>query len=137
MPCQFCRYRNDLGFIVSRFRVPPAPPRLFRRGPQKTTGIDVPFLNIDAYLLGLGSYSPLLLVPLGIRLPVYPVKGYSITVPITDSDRAPVSTGDLGRFGRSSLLPPCHSGPLRRVALPSRRQPCRGEFQVGASPDDA
>ncbi|MBO9378640.1 FAD-dependent oxidoreductase [Sphingomonas histidinilytica] len=46
----------------------------------------------DAYLVALGSHSPLLLAPLGIRLPVYPVKGYSITVPIVDPARAPVST---------------------------------------------
>ncbi|GGB38382.1 D-amino acid dehydrogenase [Sphingomonas metalli] len=46
----------------------------------------------DAYLVAMGSYSPLLLAPLGIRLPVYPVKGYSITAPILDESRAPVST---------------------------------------------
>jgi D-amino-acid dehydrogenase len=46
----------------------------------------------DAYLLALGSYSPLMLAPLGIRIPVYPVKGYSITVPITDASGAPEST---------------------------------------------
>jgi len=46
----------------------------------------------DAYVLALGSYSPLLLRPLGIKIPVYPVKGYSITVPITDPEGAPVST---------------------------------------------
>ena len=46
----------------------------------------------DAYLLALGSYSPLLLAPLGIRIPVYPVKGYSITVPINDPAQAPEST---------------------------------------------
>ena len=49
-------------------------------------------LQADIYLLALGSYSPLLLRPLGIRLPVYPVKGYSITVPITDATGAPEST---------------------------------------------
>jgi len=49
-------------------------------------------LKADAYLLALGSYSPLLLAPLGIRIPVYPVKGYSITVPITDAAGAPEST---------------------------------------------
>lgn len=49
-------------------------------------------LTADAYLVTLGSYSPLLLRPLGIRLPVYPVKGYSITVPITDAAGAPEST---------------------------------------------
>jgi D-amino-acid dehydrogenase len=49
-------------------------------------------LTADRIVLALGSYSPLLLRPHGIRLPVYPVKGYSITVPITDADASPVST---------------------------------------------
>ena len=46
----------------------------------------------DAVVLALGSYSTQLLAPLGIRIPVYPVKGYSITVPITDAAAAPEST---------------------------------------------
>ena len=46
----------------------------------------------DAVVVCLGSYSPLLLRPLGIKLPVYPVKGYSLTIPITDATRAPEST---------------------------------------------
>ncbi|PTQ13239.1 D-amino acid dehydrogenase small subunit [Sphingomonas oleivorans] len=46
----------------------------------------------DAYLLALGSHSAGLARPLGIDLPVYPVKGYSITVPIVDASRAPEST---------------------------------------------
>jgi D-amino-acid dehydrogenase len=46
----------------------------------------------DAYVCALGSYAPLMLRPLGIDLPVYPVKGYSITVPITDAAYAPEST---------------------------------------------
>jgi D-amino-acid dehydrogenase len=46
----------------------------------------------DAYLVALGSHSPQLVGPLGIRLPVYPVKGYSITVPIDDPAGAPEST---------------------------------------------
>jgi len=46
----------------------------------------------DAVLLALASHSPRLLAPLGIRVPVYPVKGYSITVPITDPTGAPEST---------------------------------------------
>lgn len=49
-------------------------------------------LTADAYLLALGSYSPTLLAPIGIKVPVYPVKGYSITVPITDAGGAPEST---------------------------------------------
>jgi D-amino-acid dehydrogenase len=46
----------------------------------------------DRYVLALGSYTPRLLAPLGIRLPVYPLKGYSLTVPITDPAMAPSST---------------------------------------------
>jgi len=53
---------------------------------------DAGTLKADAYLVALGSYSPLLLRRIGIRLPVYPVKGYSITVPITDPGGAPEST---------------------------------------------
>ncbi|HEY4202050.1 MAG TPA: D-amino acid dehydrogenase [Devosiaceae bacterium] len=49
-------------------------------------------LRADAYVLALGSYSPFLARPLGLSLPVYPVKGYSITVPISDAHKAPVST---------------------------------------------
>ena len=46
----------------------------------------------DAYVAAMGSYTPLIVKPLGIRLPVYPVKGYSITVPITEASGAPEST---------------------------------------------
>jgi D-amino-acid dehydrogenase len=53
---------------------------------------DAGLLQADRYVLALGSYSPLLLRPLGLRIPVYPVKGYSITVPITDAKFAPEST---------------------------------------------
>jgi D-amino-acid dehydrogenase len=46
----------------------------------------------DAFVVAMGSYSPFLTAPFGIKLPVYPVKGYSITVPVVDDSRAPVST---------------------------------------------
>ena len=46
----------------------------------------------DRYIVALGSYAPAVLKPLGIDLPVYPVKGFSITVPITDAGGAPEST---------------------------------------------
>jgi D-amino-acid dehydrogenase len=49
-------------------------------------------ITADAFVVALGSYSPFLVSRFGIKLPVYPVKGYSITVPIVDADRAPVST---------------------------------------------
>jgi D-amino-acid dehydrogenase len=49
-------------------------------------------LHADAWVVALGSYSPLLLQKIGIRIPVYPVKGYSITVPVAEPDAAPQST---------------------------------------------
>lgn len=49
-------------------------------------------LTADITVVAMGSFSPQLVRPLGIRLPVYPVKGYSITIPITDASAAPVST---------------------------------------------
>ena len=42
----------------------------------------------DAYVLALGSVSPLFAAPLGIRLPIYPAKGYSVTLPVKDESRA-------------------------------------------------
>jgi D-amino-acid dehydrogenase len=49
-------------------------------------------VTADVYVVALGSHAPQMLRPLGIRLPVYPVKGYSLTVPIVDASRAPEST---------------------------------------------
>ncbi len=49
-------------------------------------------LKADAVVVALGSFSPLLVRPHSIHLPVYPVKGYSLTIPIIDEARAPVST---------------------------------------------
>lgn len=43
-------------------------------------------VTADAYVVCLGSYSPLLLRPLGIRIPVYPLKGYSVTLPLGPSE---------------------------------------------------
>lgn len=54
-------------------------------------------LEADAYVLALGSYSPLVARGLGLSLPIYPAKGYSATVPVTDAARAPrVSLTDDG-----------------------------------------
>ena len=49
-------------------------------------------LKADRYVLAFGSYSRKMLEPLGLDLPVYPVKGYSLTVPLVDAAKGPVST---------------------------------------------
>jgi len=63
-------------------------------GGGRITGVftDAGRLAADRVVLALGSHSPKLLKPAGIDIPVYPVKGYSITVPITDAAGAPEST---------------------------------------------
>jgi D-amino-acid dehydrogenase len=43
----------------------------------------------DAYVVALGSYSPLLTRSIGLSIPVYPAKGYSASVPIKDASKAP------------------------------------------------
>jgi D-amino-acid dehydrogenase len=49
-------------------------------------------LRADRYVLALASYSRPLLLSTGLDIPVYPVKGYSLTIPITNEALAPVST---------------------------------------------
>jgi D-amino-acid dehydrogenase len=48
-------------------------------------------VTAESYVVALGSYSTALLKQL-VQIPVYPLKGYSITVPIANADAAPVST---------------------------------------------
>jgi D-amino-acid dehydrogenase len=45
-------------------------------------------LRADAYVLAMGSLSPLYAAPLGITLPIYPAKGYSVTLPVKDAAKA-------------------------------------------------
>ena len=60
----------------------------------RVTGIETDRgrITADRYVVTLGSHSAAMLRPIGLKLPVYPVKGYSITVPIVDAARAPEST---------------------------------------------
>ena len=63
-------------------------------GGRRITGIRLTSGRMQAqhYVLALGSYSRALALPLGLVLPVYPVKGYSLTLPLRDAAAAPVST---------------------------------------------
>jgi D-amino-acid dehydrogenase len=49
-------------------------------------------LRADITVVALGSEAPLLLRPVGLDLPIYPVKGYAVTLPIDDNDMAPRSS---------------------------------------------
>ncbi len=114
-------------------------------------------LEADAYLVALGSYSPLLLRPIGIRIPVYPVKGYSITLPIVDPTGAPESTvmdethkvavtrlGDRIRVGGTAELAgytlKLHEARRKTLShvvgdlFPGGGDPARAEFWCGLRP---
>jgi D-amino-acid dehydrogenase len=76
--------RTSFGTVVERFEV---------RG-DRVVGVRTrdALLTADAYVVACGSYSRELLAPLGLNIPVYPVKGYSLTLPIVDAAGAPLST---------------------------------------------
>ena len=86
-------------------------------------------LTGDAYLVALASYSPQLLRPAGISLPVYPVKGYSITLLVGDPSLAPVSTllDDTYKIAITRLGNRIRVGGMAEISgfddrLPARRQ---------------
>jgi len=62
------------------------------RGRISGVRIDGRLESADHYVVALASHSPRLLAPLGLRAPIYPLKGYSLTVPIVDPGMAPTST---------------------------------------------
>lgn len=61
---------------------------------DQITGVitDEGVLTADTYVVALGSYSTQMLADVGLDIPVYPIKGYSLTLPVADGSRAPVST---------------------------------------------
>ena len=61
-------------------------------GQVQSVVTSIGLLKADAFVVAMGSYSPLLLRPLGLKIPVYPVKGYSITMPVIEAAGAPEST---------------------------------------------
>ena len=78
------------------------------RGGRIRTGVttDKGPVTADAYVLALGSESPLIARKIGLTLPVYPIKGYSLTIPIGNRPRPPsVASVDehnlvaISRFG--------------------------------------
>ena len=74
--------------------------RLETRGPRLERVItERGDFTADVFVLALGSYSPILARDLGLNLPVYPAKGYSITAEITRPAAAPtVSITDESRY---------------------------------------
>ena len=68
------------------------------RGRLMGVETDQGVFEADAYVLALGTNAPYLTRPLGIRIPVYPLKGYSLSLPVLDDDGAPkISVTDFKR----------------------------------------
>ena len=65
--------------------------RLLRWKDRRILGVETSrgVLEADRYVLALGAASPRLVRPLGIRLPIYPLKGYSLTLAIGPGRLAP------------------------------------------------
>ena len=86
--------------------------RLVRSGDSITrVETDKGDVTADAYVLCLGVNSPELVRPLGIDLPIYPVRGYSVTIPITDRAAAP----RMGGIDEDNLLAYCPMGDRLRI----------------------
>lgn len=87
------------------------------------------WFSADHYVCALGSFSRPVLKQLGIRIPVYPVKGYSLTLPIADETLAPVSTVidekhkvAVTRFDQRIRVAGMAELSGYRIHLPSQRQ---------------
>jgi D-amino-acid dehydrogenase len=126
---------------------------------DQITGVETSqgMLTADAYVMAMGSYSPLLLRQAQIEIPVFPIKGYSLTIPITDPSGAPESTvmdetfkvgitrlGDRIRIagtaevaGYDLALRPERKAPLiksLRDLFPTGGDPSLGKFWCGLRP---
>jgi D-amino-acid dehydrogenase len=68
-------------------------------------------MKADAFVLALGSYSSVLARTLGYVLPVYPVKGYSVTLPLADRTQVP----DIGGVDEGNLVAWSRLGDRMRI----------------------
>ena len=85
-------------------------------------------LSADIIVLSLGVYSPHLAKPIGIDLPIYPVKGYSMTVPVSGRNNAPA----IGGIDEESLVAYTPMGNRLRVTATAEFS----GYRVDHSPDD-
>lgn len=101
---EVCKLKGvNFRFGVSIGRIDSANGRVVGVTIRGKDGADA-FVTADAYVLALGSYSPILARQVGVDLPIYPVKGYSLTMPLLDPAQAPtrggVDEGNLVAFAR-------------------------------------
>jgi D-amino-acid dehydrogenase len=65
----------------------------------------------DAYVMALGSYSPILARRIGVDLPIYPIKGYSMTIPVGNHQAPPT----IGAIDEANLVAISRFGDRVRV----------------------
>jgi D-amino-acid dehydrogenase len=143
-----------------RFRYGTAIRAIVREG-DRIAGVriegEAALVRADAYLLCLGAYSPLFVRPLGIRLPIYPAKGYSVTMPVADPSRAHAvsltddeyklvfsrlgerlriaGTAELNGYGTELNARRCRAILRRALELfPGAGDPTRARFWTGLRP---
>lgn len=85
-------------------------------------------LSADIIVLSLGVYSPHLAKSVGIDLPIYPVKGYSMTVPVSGRNNAPA----IGGIDEESLVAYTPMGDRLRVTATAEFS----GYRVNHSTDD-
>ena len=61
-------------------------------------------MDADLFIVALGAQTPLLLKPSGIDLPIYPVKGYSLSLPV-EENHAPLTIGTVDEDNLIALAP--------------------------------
>ncbi|HEX5079642.1 MAG TPA: D-amino acid dehydrogenase [Geminicoccaceae bacterium] len=68
-------------------------------------------LKADVYVMCLGNESPILARQLGVKLPIYPIKGYSLTIPVGNHRQPPT----IGSVDEASLVAISRFGDRMRV----------------------
>ncbi len=114
-------------------------------------------LKADAYVLSLGSYSPMLAAQVGVNLNIYPAKGYSATVKVLDPSKAPTvsltddefklvfsryedtlriaGTAELNGYDRNLNMTRCHAITRRVEQLfPGATDTTDAQFWTGLRP---
>ena len=89
--------------------------KLLQRGHSFQLSTPSRALNADAFVVALGPQTPHFARRLGVQIPIYPVKGFSITVPVKDASRAP----QRGGICEDTLIAYCPlqspQGPVMRI----------------------
>jgi D-amino-acid dehydrogenase len=95
-------------------------------------------MRADLYVMSLGNESPILARRLGIKLPIYPIKGYSLTIPVGNHGHPPT----IGSVDEHNLVAISRFGDRMRVTATAefagydtRHTPRDFDFMLGVAKD--